>query len=131
MIGKNLAQEECNWPSKFQGMDFNIIKILSVPFKKICPPRPFLVPASLVLGVFIWIVNRFFSVSISYEVLKTLVAMEIIIFIKFEEGTKHESIACNILDLNINSEEQKHSLLHVIYIVCKPYDPASQAWMIC
>ena len=28
MIGKNLTQEECNWPSKFQGMDFNIIKIL-------------------------------------------------------------------------------------------------------
>ena len=47
MIGKNLAQEECNWPSKFQGMDFNIIKILSVPFNKFCPPGPFLVPASL------------------------------------------------------------------------------------
>ena len=47
MIGKNLAQEECNWPSKFQGMDFNIIKILSVPFNKVCPPGPFLVPASL------------------------------------------------------------------------------------
>ena len=27
-------------------MDFNIIKILSVPFNKICPPGPFLVPAS-------------------------------------------------------------------------------------
>ena len=47
MIGKNLAQEEYNWPSKFQGMDFKIIKILSVPFNKVCPPGPFLVPASL------------------------------------------------------------------------------------
>ena len=47
MIGKNLAQEECSWPSKFQGMDFNIIKILSLPFNKVCPPGPFLVPASL------------------------------------------------------------------------------------
>ena len=28
-------------------MDFNIIKILSVPFNKVCPPGPFLVPASL------------------------------------------------------------------------------------
>ena len=37
MIGKNLAQEECNWLSKFQGMDFNIIKILSAPFNKVCP----------------------------------------------------------------------------------------------
>ena len=34
--------------------------------------------------------------------------MEIIIFIKSEERTKHESIA--ILDLNINSKEQKHRL---------------------
>ena len=52
MIGMNLAQEECNWPSKFQGMDFNIIKILSVPFDKVCPPGPFLVPASLYLILF-------------------------------------------------------------------------------
>ena len=50
MIGKNLAQEECNWPSKFQGMDFNIIKILSVSFNKVCHPGPFLVPASLRLA---------------------------------------------------------------------------------
>ena len=28
-------------------MEFNIIKILSVPFNKFCPPGPFLVPASL------------------------------------------------------------------------------------
>ena len=48
MIGKDLAQEECNWPSKFQGMDFNISKILSLPFNKVCPPSPFLVPASLI-----------------------------------------------------------------------------------
>ena len=38
MIGKNLAQDECNWPSKFQGMDFNIIKILSVPFNNMSAP---------------------------------------------------------------------------------------------
>ena len=54
MIGKNLAQEECNWPSKFQGMDFNIIKILSVPFNKVCPPGPFLVPASLGISGLPW-----------------------------------------------------------------------------
>ena len=34
--------------------------------------------------------------------------MEIIIFIKSEERTKHESIA--IRDLNINSKEPKHRL---------------------
>ena len=41
MIGKNLAQEEYNWPSKFQVMDFNVIKILSVPIQQSLPPRPF------------------------------------------------------------------------------------------
>ena len=33
-------------------MDFNIIKILLVPFNKVCPPGPFLVPASLRICVF-------------------------------------------------------------------------------
>ena len=35
-------------------MDFNIIKILSVPFNKVCPPGPFLVPESL--GIFVEII---------------------------------------------------------------------------
>ena len=48
MIGLNLTQKECNRLSKFLGKDFNMVKILLVPFKKkfTIPLLPFFVPAS-------------------------------------------------------------------------------------
>ena len=40
IMGKNLAQEECNRPSQFPATDFNMVKILSVSFNKGCPLAP-------------------------------------------------------------------------------------------